>query len=206
VGTDLDKDFLFQYQQRANKNPEDVDALIKLSITTWAPFHDYEKAVSLLKRAAELDPSNVDALFWLATVYYHDFCQYEMAGECLEKALKLLPERPDCLALMGYVKLELEESPRSGIEFIRKAIANAPDWPIPTKVLIECLVQENGLEKAEEEIEILQQMCMKLNDYPRPNNPVDEYYENCVTGRYNPIDEEWFCRMWENIRISRERR
>jgi len=203
VFSDSNKKFLDEIQQRVEEFPEDINALIKLGIFVWEPFHESEKAVLILKKAIELDPSSADALFWLSKVYFHDFCNYEGAKNCLKKALELSPERADCLSLMSSVVIDLNEPLEESIEFVQRSVNSEPDWPIPRRILIGRLVQQKSFDLARDEIEKLLELYAELIDYPRPNDPIDEYYETCVTGRCNPIDEEWLCRVRESIRVSK---
>jgi tetratricopeptide (TPR) repeat protein len=168
-------------QQDLRKNPRDVAVLIQIGALEFEYFHHHEIAIDYLQRAIELDPKNIDAHFWLAACLYHDFCDYERARQMLEKALQLDPARADCLSLLASISWHSGEPLINAINYLRKAIKFAPDWPLLRHKLATLLLELNQIEQAEQQI---REALALVRPLPRQTqNEVEYYYENVVTGR-----------------------
>jgi tetratricopeptide (TPR) repeat protein len=176
-----DRKYLETLKQKIVENPKDVDALIHLGVVLWEPFHEHREAARVLQQAIQYDPKNVDARFWLAKCLYHDFCEFWKAKDVLIEALKLDPTRADCLSLMDSINRDLDGPLEESITYTKKAVENAPDWPILRQQLAELYIQVGEIEAAEREVNI----GFKLASLPpkKFNNAVEYYYENIVTGR-----------------------
>lgn len=161
-------------------DPQDIKSLILLGALEFIKFPERDRSVKYLQKAIQLDPGNVDARFWYGVCLYQCFSEPDRAEVIISTALKLDPNRSDCLSLMAYIhwdKKNLEVS----LEFLKKAIQISPNWPMLRVELIYLLINLGRLEEAEREIEHATELLKQ--EIKIPENEVEHYYENTVTGR-----------------------
>lgn len=161
-------------------DPQDIKSLILLGALEFIKFSECDRSLKYLQEAIQLDPGNVDARFWYGVCLYQCFSEPDRAEVIISTALKLDSNRSDCLSLMAYIhwdKKNLEVS----LEFLKKAIQISPNWPMLRVELIYLLINFGRLEEAECEIENTTELVKQ--DIKIPENEVEHYYENTVTGR-----------------------
>jgi tetratricopeptide (TPR) repeat protein len=168
-------------QERLDRNPQDVDALVHLGALLFEYFHESEQALSLLQKAVELDPLNVNAKFWLAMSLSFDYFEYTKAEKILQEVLKLDGHHAASLGLIAWIIRDNNGPLDQAIEYAQKALIYAPDWPMLWCQLAELLLTTGDVKGAEEEI----QKIFKIPpmDLEKITNEVEYYYENVVTGR-----------------------
>lgn len=161
-------------------DPQDIKSLILLGALEFIKFPERDSALEYLQKAIKLDPGNVDARFWYGVCLYRRFSEPEKAEVVLSTALKLDSNRSDCLSLMADIhwgKKNFEVS----LEFLRKAVQISPNWPMLRVELVYLLINLGQFKEAECEIENAAELLKQ--DVRIPENEVEHYYENTVTGR-----------------------
>jgi tetratricopeptide (TPR) repeat protein len=176
-----DINFREQLQNNLLKNPDDIKSLILLGALLFERFHEHENAITCLNKALIYDPNNVDAMFWLAMCFYHDFCEYDKAEDILKKALIINPMRSDCLSLIAYINWDKNKPLENSVAYLKKAIQYNPDWPMLHLELINLLFCLHKYKEARIELEAA--IILLTQPVKTPNNEVERYYENVVTGR-----------------------
>jgi len=162
-------------------DPKDVSSLILLGALQCIQLRNSEKGFRTLKTVLRYDPKNVDARFWLGLYFSRIYPKYDQAEKFLSEALTLDRNRSDCLLMMADINWEKRGSLEQSLLYLKQAIQNSPDWPIPRLEMIYVLMNLGQFEEIEQEIEqlsLLQGQIVKS-----PENPVEEYYEKAITGR-----------------------
>jgi tetratricopeptide (TPR) repeat protein len=188
-------------QEEVNQNPQDIQSQILLGAMMFEPFHETDKAITVLEKAIELEPDNVDAHFWLAKCFYHDYMDLEQTKTILQKALALDEKRADCLSLMASVITDLDGTPKERLHYLEQAVKQAPDWISPRQYLAQTLIELEKIDEAYAEIMIALSFVKTQQDI-RPINPVEAYYESAVTGRTWPNVEKELVHLLHIIRIK----
>lgn len=189
-------------EKKIEENPKNIQALIQLGVLCWEPFHEQNRALEYLEKAVEYDPQNVDALFWGAKCIYHDFCAYEGAKQLLRLALTIDPKRADCLDLLATIIEDFDRNDAEALEYVKKAVELAPDWPACRAFLVSLYVKLHDIPSAERELEKLEELC-KL-PLIKPKNGVEDYYENIVTGRGSKMMAERIAALKERIQKAKD--
>lgn len=188
-------------QKRIEENEQDVEALISLGALEFEYFRNDEEAILLLEKAIHLDPLNIKAKFWLAMCLYYDCFAYSKAEKLLNEALQLDPNRPECLSLMAWIVRESKGPVNRAMEYVQKAIAYAPDWPMLRFQLARLFLSIGKFEAAEKEVQLAMQM--PLLDPKDTSNDVERYYENVVTGRIWNDKKKAYDSILESIQKSK---
>lgn len=168
-------------KRKLEENPNDVEVLIQLGVLDFEHFHESEKALDYLKKAVEIDPLHVKAKFWLARCLCYDFFEYDQANQVLYDALRLDPNNPECLILTAWIISENDGPAEQAIEFLKKALVNAPEWPMLRYHLAWLYLAIGDISAAEEEI--VKAFQIPTLDPARITNEVERYYESTITGR-----------------------
>lgn len=180
--TKQDFEYLSTIEERLKKNPNDVNALVERGFLYMEPFHWSEEALATFQQAVALDKTNVDAYFWLAKSLYHDHFEEKEAKRILEIALSIDPNRADCHDLLASVLNTLGEDSDKSIEHLKKTIALEPTWIFPRIALSYYFLEKKNIEQAEQ-IAIEAMKIYESMIFPKPTTPIEEYYEDCITGR-----------------------
>lgn len=180
--TKQDFEYLSAIEERLKKNPNDVNTLIEKGFLYIEPFHWSDGALAIFRQAVALDKTNVDAYFWLAKSLYHDHFEEQEAKKFLEIALTIDPDRADCHDLLASVLNTLGEDSDKSIEHLKKVIALEPSWILPRIALSYYFLEKKNIEQAEQ-IAIEAKKIYENMVLPKPTTPIQEYYEECITGR-----------------------
>ena len=178
-------------EKSLQKDPNNVCLLIEkayLLIDVMEP----EEALRGLDHAATLEPHNVDVLFWKAKVINHTLFDREQAKAILEQALKINPNRADCLFFLAGLEPIYEDHAAATV-ILKKVILSEPSWPNPRLVLCSHLIEIGHLDDAEQELAAICEIANKISQgeivVPSHTNPLEEYYEEVVTGRTSNIEK-----------------
>lgn len=162
----------------------DFSFILHLGILMFLEEEEPLEAQRVLRRATELEPSNTDAKFWLAKAYCHGYGESQKAKPILEEALAIDPQRADCLSLLASVELDLRGPSEASINLLERAMINASDWVTPVSQIAQIYFKLGKFEKAKQFIAIGLANIKKVTLNPiRPTDEVQEYFEECVTGR-----------------------
>lgn len=178
--TDDDIAYLGSVLKNLSEKPNDAALLIKAGRLFFEPAREPSRAVACFQQALTADPSSSEARFWMATCLLYDYCDYQQAKHLLTEALHIKPNMPEALSLLASVMGELDEPPTDRIDVLRKALALAPDWALSRLCLARLLIDTGKIAEAKE---LLANGLETRPDLPVVNNPLDEYYEQAVTGR-----------------------
>lgn len=174
-------DFGESLKMRLLYDPNDESALVLLGALHFVGVNSCEEALFFLKKAIYTFPLNGDAKFWLGLCLYLHFSEYEQAEKIFSEVLSVDPSRVDCLSQMAYLMWDKEASFEKSLSYLKKATQISPDWPMLRLELIYLLINLGRFEEAEEEIK---RGALLLNQKIKvPENPVEWYYENYITGR-----------------------
>ncbi len=162
-------------------NPNDIKSLIELGVLEFlnAPIAKMRLCVS--RKFIHLEPSNVDARFWLGFCLYRYYSDYDQAEKILSEALGLDPARADCLSLLAYINWDRGFSLVDSLAELEKAIHINPDWPMLRIESIYILLNLSHFDAAEKALERAESLLAQV--VMTPENVVEQYYENVVTGR-----------------------
>ena len=107
------------YRMAIEAHPEEKNFVYNLGVLYARELKDYQAAVPLFEKVAELDPEDVDAWFNLATAQLN-LNDLDGALYSLEKAVELTPDNSDVWYQLGiiYVKQGMKEK---GEEAFKKA-------------------------------------------------------------------------------------
>lgn len=173
--------YMDSLEKRLEKSRNDIEALIHKAIMLYEPYHDSDQAEVILKKIIDQYPQNVDARMWRAEFLCFWHASYEDAEPHLRAALAINPNRADCHAVLGGV-LETMRSRMPEAEFhYRKAFEIEPTWIGPRVFCANILFERGDFQGARHE---LKEALKYVIDGKWPtSNPVEEYYENMITGR-----------------------
>jgi tetratricopeptide (TPR) repeat protein len=180
--TEQDIKDLNALEERLQKNPHDVRALIEKGFLCMNEFHWAQEALEAFREAVASDNTNVDAYFWLAKSLYHDHFRDEEAKKTLEIALTLDPDRADCHDLLASVLKSLREDAEKSIMHLQKTIVLEPTWVFPWVALSYYFLKKGDIGQAEK-IAIEAYKVYGSTVPPLPTTAMEEYYEFCITGR-----------------------
>lgn len=165
---------------RSLYDPSDIQSSILVAALEAVQFNRFTKAIEKLERVLIYDQNNVDVKFWLGICYYHGLSNLDNAGCFFTEALCINPSRADCLSQLAYInwdKMNYEES----LVLIKKAIEVEPDWPLLRLEHIYLLYTLNKVEEAKSEL--FRSYTLLEQPIDIPNNAVDRYFAQYVTGK-----------------------
>lgn len=192
VETEIDEDKEFGFaseedlkqlianEKLLQKNPDDIDALLKKGILFYEPFLRTNTSIAILKSVIAKDPKNVDAYFWLAKCIWHYKFDFLEAERLLRIALTIDPNRADCHLWLAIVLEDVVE-----IHF-RKAIELEPTWIEPRRCLARYFFRKGNFSFAREQVVEALEYAIDDDKMPKINDAIVDHYEMLVTGRYYP--------------------
>jgi Tfp pilus assembly protein PilF len=165
-------------------SPGDPELLIEYGALLFEPFHETEKSISALERAAALSPQDTRPLFWLAKIAVHRELDDTKARALLKRALLIDPACAECLALLISVlsadRSELTRSAALAEELTRVA----PDWPRSHEIRAQIAAALGRAEEAREEY----LEALRLSEQLQQGGVRWSYFDEAVTGRYVTTD------------------
>ncbi len=178
-----------------SEEPNNSSLLIKMGILYFI-YKIPNESINFINKAIEKDKTNADYYFWLAICYLRLLSDFKKAKEVLEYALKIDPENVACLSKLAIIQMYFGNDDVA-MKLINKAILNAPDWIIPRKTFITLLLREQKLDVAENEVLSIIKM---IKDLPLPDDIIERYFEQNITGRIDPNNQKYFEMLLNNIR------
>ena len=179
-------------------DPDDTDKLTELG-TIYAQHGDFEAALPVLRRAAELAPQSPIMQYNLARLYY-DMNQYENAQPPLADATKRWPDLFPLNALYGAVLYKLNDY-QAAYETLRHARQLNPQ-DATTADLLYLSALQLGRKRREakeytEALRYLQEAATMKPQEPAPHRSMAEVYSDL--GRTKQAEDE----QRESDRLSR---
>lgn len=175
--------YMTSLEKRLENNPEDIQALLHKGIMLFASTYlEHDAGLAILLSIIAKNPSYVDAYLWLGEFYHFVNGDYHEATKYLKIALEIDPMRADCHALLAGALQEYPDiDPREVANHYRKSFELEPTFLNPRFYLAQYFFELERFSDARHEFE---EMLKYLTNREWPtNNPVEEYYEDLITGR-----------------------
>lgn len=182
--TEKQKQELIKLDELLKIEPYNIDALQRKGfiITDCEEFLDAEK---VYKKILNIDPKNYMAFLWLIINTWTLGDIYQLKDVAL-KALEAYPEDAAFHMFLAEAYSDLiryfsSDDTDNFFYHIQKAIELEPTWLRPRIDLIEFLTSIKKYERAKLEIEAAYKQIQ--DNFPKPKNDVDEYFESFITRR-----------------------
>lgn len=172
--------YLATLEKRLQNNPDDHQALLHKAILLYDFYQQPGEGEAIFQFLLQKNPADVDAYLWLGEFQKFFHGNAPEAAKCLEKALGIAPNRADLHAVMGGALGSGEDNLRAEYHY-RKAFEIEPTYIGPRRWLANLLFTRGAFKQARHELE---EALKYIGDGKWPtNNPVEEYYEEMITGR-----------------------
>ena len=171
-------------------DPKNIQALLKKGFYLFDDMVD-GKAIETFNKVIEIDPNCVDAYVWLAELYIYHWADTPKADKVLQKALVIDQNRADVHKLLGsgYMRYYPERYSKDEILYhFRRAIELEPSWIAPRGYLIEYLFNDSEYDLAKKELD--EAYAQLQENFPVPEDDMEKYYEQFVTGRSGIFNKE----------------
>ena len=174
--------YLAALEQRLKNNPHDREALIHRAVMLYDFYQEPDEAAAILQSIVDKDPNCVDAYLWIGEFERFFTGDFDKAVEYLKQAIVIDPNRADCHALLAGVLQEYVNINPAEVEYhYRKSFELEPTFLNPRFYLAQYFFELKRFSDARHEFE---EMLKYLPNREWPtNNPVEEYYEDLITGR-----------------------
>lgn len=175
-------EYLAILEQRLQKNPQDREALLHKAIVLYDFYKKPDEGEAIFQILLRQDPSNVDVYLWCGEFQRFFYGGPIEAAQYLKKALEIDPNRADCHALLAGMLEELKDTAPEEVEFhYRKSFELEPTYIHPRFYLAKYFFEQGKFKQARHELE---EALKYITDGKWPtSNPVEEYYEEMITGR-----------------------
>ena len=174
--------YLAALEQRLKNNPHDREALIHRAVMLYDFYQEPDEAAAILQSIVDKDPNCVDAYLWIGEFERFFTGDFDKAVEYLKQAVAIDPNRADCHALLAGVIAEFKATDPKEVEYhYRKSFELEPTFINPRFYLAYYFWKLGKFGEARHELE---EALKYVADGEWPtNNPVEEYYEDMITGR-----------------------
>ncbi len=174
--------YMHELNARLEKNPDDIDALLKKGIVSFTGFLRFDEAEEILKKVVTLCPNNVDALLWLGECLCFCIGNDFEAAQIMKTALEIDPNRADCHMVLA-ASLDGFDSNSSEAEIhYKKATELEPSWILPRKYLAKILFKRGLFQQALCELEKALPYVPNVVAIKKDVDPIEEYYASFFTG------------------------
>ncbi|MCK4499446.1 tetratricopeptide repeat protein [Candidatus Babeliales bacterium] len=195
---------LEEVREELKKDPLNFTLLLEQGFLCMVDSEDIYGALESLEKALGIYPNDTDALFWLAMTYYYCFSRYEKALVVLEKAISIDSKRADCFQLLAKTIIALGYDSKAVLFNLKKPIELEPTWFWSRTILIRDCLEHEILDLANEQLHILKSRY-KEDGPVEVKTLMDDYYEECFTGRNMHFKEEEIARLEDNIKDAKNK-
>ena len=127
-----------------------------------------------------MDPDNIDVMFWLGYILHIDLTATPESERLMRMALGRDERRSDCLQFLAGNMAVAGRSASEYVDYLRAAVSYEPTWPLTRLHLANALRKVDMWDEARE---MESSIYPLLGQYNAIDDPVDEYFEQVITGR-----------------------
>ena len=198
---------LEQLKNELAKDPKNVDLLLKIGMLLFDPFIDMDQGLPYFEKAMELDPDNPDLPFWAGYALYHDQSAYEDSKKLFERALSLDSDRAEFHYMLFSTLWDMRNNKTVDFKHLLMAIELQPKWFFPREHYIKCLIINNELNKAEEELATAYDVLEKHYKDKKVTgaNIMEQYYIDHSSGKTYEIFNRGLDRMKKRLKEKKEK-
>ena len=184
---------LESFKKVLEKDPDNVEMLLKIGMFLWEPFHDDIAALTYFEKAMELKPNDPDVLFMTGYFLYHGACQYKRAKELFECVLAIDHERAECHYMMANALWHMRNKEHLALPYALKAIELQPEWFFAREQYIFFLIYDKEFDRA-------------LIEIDKAYYVLDKYYKNKEIIGINIMEQYYIDhsngKIYENFKRS----
>ena len=174
--------YMINLEERLEKNPNDIEALIHKAVMLYEPYHQFDHAEIILTKVRELFPQSIEGLLWSGALRYFIYGNDVEAAEYFRQALTLDPNAADSHAFLAVMLESIKNIVPGDIEYhYRKSFELEPTFINPRLYLARYLFEQGNLKVAR--YELLETLKFVEDPPSSIGNPVTKYYESYITGR-----------------------
>ena len=193
--------YMADLDERLQRNPDDVDALLRKGFLFLDSFHRFDEAIEILTSIVVRYPSNVDAHLWLGECLCFRIGDTIEAERIMQAALKIDPNRADCHMVLAASFEGLCRD--SDAEFhYRRASELEPTWILPRRYLANIFACRGELVKAKQELEKALLYVPDVEVFNETYDPIKEYQESFMSGQNDPAQKKMILDWIDEIDVK----